>query len=92
MRETIADYARALLESCDWNLGEALSALRRRLTDNYMAGLKSFGDLIDIAADVGQELHLQHNIHRLEVAKTRNAEIFRERYKELIRPPDAKIS
>ena len=92
MRETIADYAKALLESCDWKLGDALTALRKRLTDNYMAGLKSFGDLIDIAADVGQELHLQYNLHQLEVAKTRNSEIFRERYAELIIKPNEKIS
>jgi hypothetical protein len=92
LRSTIADYAKALLESCDWKLGDALTVLRKRLTESYMAGLKSFGDLIDIAADVGQELHLQYNLHQLEVAKTRNAEIFRERYAELMTKPDAKIS
>jgi len=92
LRETIADYAKALLESCDWNLGEALTAFRKRMSSDYIAGLKSFCDLHDIAIDVGQELHLQYGMHQLEVAKTRNAELFRERYKELIVPPDAKIS
>lgn len=86
MSQTRTEYATALLEENDWQLARALTALRRRLTEAYTSGGKSFADLIDIATDIAHELHLQAAMHDQSEEKRRSVEAFRERYRDVLPP------
>jgi hypothetical protein len=90
MSQTRTEYAIALLEETDWQLPAALIALRRRLVDNYVAGLKTLTETVDLATVIAHEIHDQADLHDLEVHRERNAQLFRERYAELM--PNERIN
>jgi len=84
LNQTRIDYAIALLEENSWQIPAALIALRRRLVDNYIAGLKTLTETVDLATVIAHEIHDQADLHDLEVHRERNAQLFRERYAELM--------
>jgi len=90
MSQTRTEYAIALLEETDWQLPVALIALRKRLVDNYIAGLKTLTETVDLATVIAHEIHDQAEAHNQALHRERNAQLFRERYAELM--PNERIN